>query len=154
MPKNELPKNFKDLMQTAKSNKTLPEIPKERGTFGQRTADKVTNIAGSWSFIIVLLALIAGWITLNMVGIWLVWDPWPFIMLNLCLSCIAALQAPVILMSQNRQAERDRLSQRYDYLVDRKTSRDVQELQKQLNSIKYKLDKIDDKIPNTNRKFR
>jgi uncharacterized membrane protein len=154
MPKNEIPKNFKDLLQTAKSNKSLPEIPKEKGTFGERAADRVTGFAGSWKFIIILIAIIVAWITLNVVGIFLVWDPWPFIMLNLVLSCIAAMQAPIILMSQNRQAERDRLSQRYDYLVDRKTSRDVQEIAKQLNSIKYKLDKLDEKTPNTNRKFR
>ena len=67
------------------------------------------------------------------------WDPWPFIILNLTLSCLAALQAPIILMSQNRQAERDRINAKYDYHVNRKAEREVQDMQKDLDDIKLYL---------------
>ena len=67
------------------------------------------------------------------------WDPYPFILLNLVLSCLAAIQAPVILMSQNRAGERDRLRAEYDYKVNRKAEREIQELRKQLNRIENKL---------------
>lgn len=119
----------------------LPQLPKEKLTFGQRAADRVTKMAGSWTFIILVLTYIAGWITINLLAWQFRWDPWPFIILNLTLSCLAALQAPVILMSNNRAAERDRLSQRYDYLVDRKTSRDVQKILVEIEAIKEKLNK-------------
>jgi uncharacterized membrane protein len=145
MKEKEIPKNFKELTKGKKPNE-LPEMPKDHFTFGQRAADRMAIMAGSWTFILAVLGYIAVWITLNIVGLVFVWDPWPFIILNLTLSCLAALQAPVILMSQNRQGEKDRLNQRYDYLVDRKTSRDVSQIQKQLVSIKNKLDKMDCKM--------
>lgn len=132
----------------------FPKLPKMKLTFGQRAADKVSSFCGSWKFIIMVLSYIFVWINLNLFAAFLRWDPWPFIILNLTLSCLAALQAPVILMSQNRQAERDRISQRYDYLVDRKTGRDVQEIMKELKSLHRKIDKINEKTPSTNHKVR
>jgi len=69
------------------------------------------------------------------------WDPWPFIILNLCLSCLAAVQAPVILMSQNRQGEKDRAKLNYDYRVNRETEKKVDEIKIQLNKIEKKLNK-------------
>ena len=141
--KEPIPNKIKDAHTVGK--KETISLPKETRTFGQRSADALTKFAGSWTFIIAVLAYIAIWITLNLVAWGLHWDPWPFIILNLTLSCLAALQAPVILMSNNRQGERDRINQRYDYLVDRKTSRDVEKILKEIASMKRKLEKIDKK---------
>jgi len=108
-------------------------------TPGQKASDKLTKFAGSWSFIIGLSIIIFVWIIINTFAIVYKWDPYPFILLNLGLSCLAALQAPVILMSQNRQAERDRLNAKYDYQVNRKAEREIQQIIKSLNHIKRKL---------------
>ncbi len=105
-------------------------------TFGQKTADLFTNFCGSWTFIIMILGFICLWMTLNSVAFFYQWDPWPFIILNLCLSCLAALQAPIILMSQNREAERDRLTLKYDYQVNRKAEREITKVHKELETIK------------------
>ncbi|MDO8511304.1 MAG: DUF1003 domain-containing protein [Nanoarchaeota archaeon] len=102
-------------------------------TLGQRAADKITTYGGSWYFIGLLFFYIAVWAGVNS---WLLayrpLDPYPYILLNLTLSMLAAIQGPIILMSQNRLAERDRLQAKYDYLVDRKAEREIQELQKEL----------------------
>ena len=139
---NGLPKTFQDILNTAKDKNNLPLIPKKNMTFGQRAADRVASVCGSWRFIILVLSYIALWIFLNLTGWLFQWDVWPFIMLNLTLSCLAALQAPVILMSQNRQAERDRINARYDYLVDRKTEREVKQILAELELIHKKLDNL------------
>jgi len=119
-----------------------PSLHREYRSFGQRSADKVASFCGSWPFIIGALIFIAIWISINLVAVNLQWDPWPFILLNLTLSCIAALQAPIILMSQNRMAERDRLVQRYDYLVDRKASRDIEKIYKELKDLHKHIEKL------------
>jgi len=108
-------------------------------TPGQKAADKLTTFAGSWGFIIGLLIIIFFWITVNAMAMIYRWDPYPFILLNLGLSCLAALQAPIILMSQNRQAERDRINAKYDYQVNRKAEREIQEIIKYLHEIKRRL---------------
>ena len=108
-------------------------------TIGQRAADFITQWAGSWYFIVLLLLFILVWIYLNITAYVNQWDPWPFIILNLVLSCLAAIQAPVILMSQNRQTERDRQRAEYDYAVNRKAEREIQEVKKQLNRIEGKM---------------
>ncbi|MBN2111778.1 DUF1003 domain-containing protein [Candidatus Woesearchaeota archaeon] len=119
-------KNQKNVHPTFQTNLTL----------GQRASDKVTTFFGSWVFIITLGIFLVIWITLNIV-MWVEnWDPYPFILLNLMLSCLAAVQAPIILMSQNRQAERDRINARYDYAVNRKAEREVTNMQKDLDEIK------------------
>ena len=99
-------------------------------TLGQRAADKLTKWAGSWTFIISIGFFIFFWIYLNLTAYLRHWDPWPFILLNLFLSCIAALQAPIILMSQNRTTERDRARAEYDYAVNRKAEREITEIKK------------------------
>ena len=139
---DKIPMRLRDVLINNRDKNGLPQLPKEKLTFGQRAADRLTTFAGSWTFIISVLVYIAVWIGSNLIGWQFHWDPWPFIILNLTLSCLAALQAPVILMSNNRTAERDRLSQRYDYLVDRKTSRDVEKILKEIEIIKNKLDKV------------
>jgi uncharacterized membrane protein len=140
---DKIPLKLRDIRIGPKDKDGLPSIPKEKLNLGQKAADKVAQIAGSWPFIIGIIIFIGGWIALNLIAWNYRWDPWPFILLNLALSCLAVLQAPIILMSQNRSAERDRLYQRYDYLVDRKTSRDVGQIIKELSTIKRKLEKID-----------
>ncbi len=97
-------------------------------TFGQKAADWLTKWAGSWLFIILLFVLIATWIYLNITAYVKQWDPWPFIILNLCLSCLAAIQAPIILMSQNRQAQKDRLKSEYDYKINKKAEKEIQRI--------------------------
>jgi len=102
-------------------------------TAGQRAADLLTTLGGSWIFIGLLFFYIAVWVGINS---WLLvykpLDPYPYILLNLTLSCLAAMQGPIILMSQNRLAERDRIQAKYDYQVNRKAEREIQELQKEL----------------------
>lgn len=103
--------------------------------FGQRAADKLTKYAGSWTFIIAFLMFLMLWMITNIYA-WLnVWDPYPFILLNLVLSCIAALQAPVILMSQNRSAEKDRQRFEYDYATNRRAERGINEIIQRLQII-------------------
>jgi len=112
---------------------------KRRLTFGQKTSDWLTKWAGSWFFIIGFLILIIIWMTLNILMLINHWDPYPFILLNLVLSCLAAIQAPVILMSQNRQGQKDRLRSEYDYSVNRKAEKEIQEIKTQLNKIERKI---------------
>lgn len=102
-------------------------------TLGQKAADKITTFGGSWFFIGLLFFYIAVWVGINS---WLLaykpLDPYPYILLNLTLSCLAAMQGPIILMSQNRLAQCDRMQSKYDYLVDRKAEREIQQLQKEI----------------------
>ena len=89
-----------------RSHLTRPAGPdREEFTFGQRAADKIARFGGSWTFIAIFFVLIAVWMTVNTVALFRPFDRYPFILLNLVLSCLAAIQAPVILMSQNRQAD-------------------------------------------------
>ena len=104
-------------------------------TFGQKAADKLTKHAGSWGFILGFIVFLILWIIINIYGWINSWDPYPFILLNLCLSCIAALQAPIILMSQNRGAQKDRQRVEYDYAVNRRTEREIKDVKTQLNRI-------------------
>lgn len=114
-------------------------IIKRERTLGQKAADTLTKYAGSWIFIISFFVFLVLWMTVNIYAWVNTWDPYPFILLNLVLSCLAAVQAPIILMSQNRQGEKDRQKAEYDYAINRKTQREVQELKKQLNRIEKKL---------------
>ncbi|MBT3985438.1 DUF1003 domain-containing protein [archaeon] len=123
------------MKKVVKKKKGHPIIIKEL-TIGQKAADKVTTFCGSWSFILSVIGLIFVWIILNSLAFINHWDPWPFIILNLTLSCLAALQAPIILMSQNRQAERDRIQVKYDYTVDRKAERGIRQLLKDVATMK------------------
>lgn len=117
------------------SNIQQPRIPKQKLTIGQKAADLASSLIGSWMFIIILVILIGSWVYLNILMIIYRWDPYPFILLNFILSTLAAIQAPIILMSQNRETEREKLRQRYDYQIDRKAEREIEEIQKQLNRI-------------------
>ena len=105
-------------------------------TFGQRIADKVASFGGSWTFIISFGVFIFFWILMNI--FWLVnkgFDPYPFILLNLILSCLAALQAPVIMMSQNRQEEKDRDRAKMDYMINLKSEVEIRTLHEKLDHL-------------------
>ncbi len=109
----------------------------ERLTFGQRVADQVARWGGSWTFILWFFAFLAGWAVLNsfLLGASERFDPYPYIFLNLLLSMLASVQAPLILMSQNRQAERDRLQATLDYEVNLKAELEIVELHQKLDRL-------------------
>ena len=113
-------------------------------TFGDKVADKISEIAGSWGFILIFIIFLLGWIILN--GVVLAKndpiDPYPFILLNLVLSCIAALQAPIIMMSQNRQAEKDSLRNQNDYRTDLKSELILESLHDDLEKLSRNQRKI------------
>ncbi len=119
------------------NNHNQEHLPKPKLTFNQRLSDRIATIGGSWGFLIFLSAFLASWMFLNIAGffIWQ-WDAYPFILLNLCLSCLATYQAPIILMAQNRATERDRHKAERDYAVNRKAEREVENMQKDLDEIK------------------
>jgi uncharacterized membrane protein len=104
------------------------EVIRGKRTFGERAADGLASWAGSWIFIIGFLVFLGIWMLVNVYAWVGEWDPYPFILLNLVLSCVAALQAPIILMSQNRQAQKDRIKMEYDYSVNRKAERMIEEI--------------------------
>jgi uncharacterized membrane protein len=112
-------------------------------TLGQKAADKITKWAGSWTFILSFTIILILWMFVNTSWILFkkIWDPFPFILLNLVLSCLAAFQAPIILMSQNRTTERDRQRSEYDYAVNRKAEREIQTIKKMVDRIDRKLNK-------------
>ena len=110
-----------------------------RRSFGQKAADGLAKWAGSWAFILFFFIFLGLWISANVYAWVQEWDPYPFILLNLVLSCVAAIQAPVILMSQNRAAQRDRLRAENDYKVNRKAEREITTMRKQLNRVEKKL---------------
>ena len=105
--------------------RNVNEILEEESTIGQRAADWTTNIMGSWRFIIVQSLVLIVWVVLNVVAWTKHWDPYPFILMNLVMSLQAAYTAPIIMMSQNRQAMRDRLEAHNDYLVNQKAEEEV-----------------------------
>ncbi len=114
-------------------------------TFGQKIADSVANGMGSWAFIIIQSIIVAIWIALNLIGWHLQWDVYPFILLNLVFSTQAAYAAPIIMMSQNRSADRDRLHADADYQTNLEAKKEIEELMNFLNRIDVeKLDKIID----------
>lgn len=117
------------------SNNVFAKLAGYRRSFGERAADSLAKGAGSWYFIIGFLVFLGIWMAVNVYAWVGEWDPYPFILLNLVLSCLAALQAPVILMSQNRQAQKDRMKMEYDYKVNRKAERMIEEI---LESVRKK----------------
>src|ERR1700710_2125845 len=111
--------------------------------FGDRLADTVATGMGSWKLIIIQTVFVIIWMGLNVVGFMHHWDVYPFILLNLIFSTQAAYAAPIIMMSQNRQSERDRTQAHDDYVTNLEAKREIEDLQKRLNSIEIdKLDKI------------
>ncbi len=106
-----------DILALLPRVQNVNELHDEQLTMGARVADKVAGTIGSWRFIIIQSMILIVWLTLNVVGLVQHWDPYPFILLNLALSFQAAYSAPIIMMSQNRQSEKDRLKAEEDYRV-------------------------------------
>jgi len=123
--------------------KTWHESHRENLTFGSRIADSVANGMGSWTFIIVQTVLVLVWMGMNLIAYTYHWDVYPFILLNLLFSTQAAYAAPIIMMSQNRQNERDREQAKADYQTNVDAKLEIEALTIKLNSIEVdKLDKI------------
>ena len=128
----------KDVMEAIKNNSLLSENIEESisgtQTIGQRLADKIAAFGGSWTFIVIFFIFILLWMGTN---IWILatksFDPFPFILLNLILSCLAAIQAPIIMMSQNRKEERDRLRGENDYKINLKAELEIKLLSEKID---------------------
>ena len=107
----------------------------DRITLGQRAADAIARFAGSWAFIFSFTGVLVAWMVINVILAAKAFDPYPFILLNLVLSCVAAIQAPLIMMSQNRQEEKDRRRAENDYKVNLKTEIMIEDLYDKLNAV-------------------
>jgi CRP/FNR family transcriptional regulator, cyclic AMP receptor protein len=122
------------------------EVIEKDATFGERIADHVAGFGGSWTFIIMFLTALLGYSAISISMGNKSWDPYPFILLNLFLSMLAAIQAPVIMMSQNRQDTKDRLRGELDYDVNRRSESEIQGLARKLNALDDKLSDIHDQV--------
>ncbi len=120
------------------------QMIEQEATFGERIADHVAGFGGSWTFIIIFLAALIVYSIISSSLGRASWDPYPFILLNLFLSMLAAIQAPVIMMSQNRQDTKDRLRSELDFDVNRRAAADIQGLARKLNALGDKIGDLDD----------
>ena len=127
-----------------RANRHPNEIIEEQATLGERLADSVASFGGSWAFITVFATILAIWTMINVHLGNKAWDPYPFILLNLFLSMLAAIQAPVIMMSQNRQDKKDRLRGELDYDVNRRAHHEIQGLAHKLNLLGDKLGDVEE----------
>ena len=124
-------------------SKTWHQTHKDESKFGQRLADSVATGMGSWRFIIIQTIIVAAWMIANVVGFIYHWDVYPYILLNLLFSTQAAYAAPIIMMAQNRQNERDRHHAEQDFKTNVEAKKEIEQLLERLNSIEIdKLDKI------------
>jgi uncharacterized membrane protein len=137
---------IRDLRPVTVSDDVYEEID-ENATFGDRMADRLATWAGSWTFIIAFIILMVIWMTLNLFLGAGAFDPYPFILLNLTLSTLAALQAPVILMSSNRQADKDRIVARNDYEVNLKNELELVDLHRKIDLLTSTLE-VQNKVIN------
>ena len=126
------------------------DVSDERSTFGERLSDRVAAIGGSWGFIIAFTAILLGWMLLNtdvLAHFGMAFDPYPYIFLNLMLSTVAAIQAPVIMMSQNRQSAKDRLAASLDYETNLRAELDILRVHHKIDHLVLaRLDAIEAKI--------
>ena len=122
------------------------EIIEAEATFGERIADIVAGFGGSWTFIISFFVILISYTIANLVLKRSAWDPYPFILLNLILSMLAAIQAPVIMMSQNRTDKKDRLRGELDFEVNRRAEAEVQTLSRKLNVLAEKMDDVEELV--------
>ncbi|MBI1785394.1 DUF1003 domain-containing protein [Candidatus Sumerlaeota bacterium] len=138
--KGELSKIEEEVIQSLREQEILSENINvkyaETLTRGQRAADAIARFGGSWTFILWFGGFLVAWIMINsIVLLWRPFDPFPFILLNLILSCLAAIQAPIIMMSQNRQEEKDRLRAEHDYRVNLKAELEIRHLNAKLDQL-------------------
>lgn len=129
----------RDLRPYTVADDVLEEL-EEKSTWMERLADKIAQVAGSWTFIISFLVFMGTWIGINFLLASQAFDPYPFILLNLGLSTLAALQAPVILMSQNRQSEKDRAVTHNDYQVNLKSELEIADLHRKMDLLMATID--------------
>ena len=122
----------------------------EKYTIGQRAADAIAKFAGSWAFIFAFTGVLILWIVINTLLAVKAFDPFPFILLNLVLSCVAAIQAPLIMMSQNRQEEKDRQRAENDYKVNLKTEIMIEDLYDKMNIMLAKQSALEKQLQNKN----
>ena len=125
-----------------------PKNEKEKYTLGQRAADKIAKFAGSWAFIFSFTGVLILWMAVNAVLAAKAFDPYPFILLNLVLSCVAAIQAPLIMMSQNRQEEKDRHRAENDYKVNLKTEIMIEDIFDKITAILKKQSEMEKQLGN------
>lgn len=123
-----------------------PESEKKKYTLGQRAADVIAKFAGSWAFIFSFTGVLVLWMIVNTLLAAKAFDPYPFILLNLVLSCVAAIQAPLIMMSQNRQEEKDRRRAENDYKVNLKTEIMIEDLYDKANAILAKQSALEKRL--------
>ena len=129
-----------------------PESGKEKYTLGQRAADTIAKFAGSWAFIFSFTGVLVLWMVVNVILAAKAFDPYPFILLNLVLSCVAAIQAPLIMMSQNRQEEKDRRRAENDYKVNLKTEIMIEDLYDKVNAILAKQEEMERQLREESKK--
>jgi len=127
-----------------RANRNANEVIEEESTIGERIADSVARFGGSWNFIIWFGVVLIAYSIVNIVLRDRAWDPYPFILLNLFLSMLASIQAPVIMMSQNRQDTKDRLRSELDFDVNRRAESEIQALSHKLNLLNDKIGDVDD----------
>ena len=129
-----------------RAGRNANEVIEEEATRGERIADRVAGFGGSWTFILSFLTVLVVYTATNVVLKERAWDQYPFILLNLFLSMLAAVQAPIIMMSQNRQDTKDRLRSQLDYDVNRRAESEIQGLSRKLNQIVDKIDDVEDLV--------
>jgi CRP/FNR family transcriptional regulator, cyclic AMP receptor protein len=127
-----------------RANRNVNDMIEEESTLGERIADTVAGFGGSWTFILIFLSALVIYTSANIMLRQKSWDPYPFILLNLFLSMLAAIQAPVIMMSQNRQDKKDRVRGELDYDVNRRAESEIQGLAHKLNLLTDKIGDVDD----------
>ena len=146
--------NEEELMDSLVKEPVAIDIIKEdeeSKSFGERLADNLTKVAGSWSFLLCFILFLVVWIILNLYAFESI-DPYPFILLNLLLSCISAVQAPIIMMSQNRAAKKDSIRSKNDYKTDLKSELILEDLHKKMEKIIANQNKILKKLEETDNK--
>lgn len=135
-----------DLLVEKQISLNINKVTEEKLTLGDRASDRLTKIAGSWRFIFFFLGFMFVWVVINVMMLFGEVDPYPFILLNLMLSCVAALQAPIIMMSQNRQEDKDRIRGENNYKVDLKSELLLEDLHKKMDHIIYSQKIIKEKL--------
>ena len=121
-------------LRELKKHPVLSEV-----SFRGNASDKLTAFVGSWTFILASAIFIISWVSINVYGWINSWDPYPFILLNLFLSVLAAIQGPIILMSHHRENQKDRIRAEYDYSVNRKAEREIEKLRTEIEKLRKKL---------------
>ena len=130
----------------ARAGRNPNEVIAETLTFGDRLADGVARFGGSWAFIVSFGVVLAAWVAVNVALTQRAWDPYPFILLNLFLSMLAAVQAPIIMMSQNRQDAKDRVRSELDFAVNRKAETEITQLAAKVNRLEDRLEDLFDEV--------